>query len=59
MQWAESLFRELDYRREAANGVRFKALYGTLEVLPQSSFTDAKGCSTPARNTHMQGCMLV
>lgn len=32
MQWAESLFRELDYRKEAANGIRFKELYGDLEV---------------------------
>ncbi len=24
-EWAGSLFRELDYRREAANGTRFKA----------------------------------
>ncbi len=31
-QWAESLFRELDYRKEAANGIRFKELYGNLEV---------------------------
>lgn len=32
MQWAESLFKELDYRREARNGIRFKELYGDLEV---------------------------
>lgn len=32
MQWAESLFKELDYRKEAANGIRFKELYGSLEV---------------------------
>ena len=25
-EWASSLFRELDYRREAANGTRFKVL---------------------------------
>jgi aarF domain-containing kinase len=31
-EWASSLFRELDYRHEAANGVRFKELYGHLEV---------------------------
>lgn len=30
-EWACSLFRELDYRREAANGTRFKALYGRLD----------------------------
>ena len=32
LQWAESLFRELDYRREARNGIRFRELYGDLEV---------------------------
>ena len=31
-EWASSLFRELDYVREAKNGVRFKKLYGDLEV---------------------------
>lgn len=31
-EWASSLFRELDYVREAQNGVRFKKLYGDLEV---------------------------
>ena len=31
-EWATSLFRELDYVREANNGVRFKKLYGDLEV---------------------------
>lgn len=31
-EWATSLFRELDYVREARNGVRFKKLYGELEV---------------------------
>lgn len=31
-EWASSLFRELDYRHEAANGVRFRELYGHLEV---------------------------
>ncbi|CAK0758203.1 hypothetical protein CVIRNUC_002602 [Coccomyxa viridis] len=30
-EWAESLFRELDYRREARNGIRFRELYGDLE----------------------------
>ncbi|CAL8466667.1 g6203 [Coccomyxa elongata] len=30
-EWAESLFKELDYRKEAANGIRFKELYGDLE----------------------------
>ena len=31
-EWASSLFRELDYRNEAANGVRFKELYDHMEV---------------------------
>lgn len=30
-EWATSLFHELDYVREAQNGVRFKKLYGELE----------------------------
>ena len=30
-EWAGSLFRELDYRQEADNGARFKALYGALD----------------------------
>jgi aarF domain-containing kinase len=29
-EWAASLFRELDYRREAANGARFGELYGAM-----------------------------
>ncbi len=33
-QWASSLFRELDYTKEAANGVRFRELYSRLEVGP-------------------------
>ena len=32
VQWAGSLFRELDYTKEAANGVRFRELYSRLEV---------------------------
>ena len=31
-EWASSLFRELDYQREAANGKQFADLYGQLEV---------------------------
>lgn len=31
-EWTASLFRELDYRNEAANGIRFKELYGHMEV---------------------------
>lgn len=30
-EWATSLFRELDYNREAQNGMRFKQLFGDLE----------------------------
>lgn len=37
-QWAGSLFRELDYTKEAANGVRFRELYSRLEVAPLTSF---------------------
>ena len=35
-EWAASLFRELDYRREARNGTKFKQLYARLEVRPLS-----------------------
>ena len=31
-EWAGSLFRELDYRKEAANGTKFKELYSHLDV---------------------------
>ena len=31
-EWATSLFRELDYKREARNGKRFKELFGTMQV---------------------------
>lgn len=31
-EWAGSLFRELDYRREARNGAKFKELYSHLQV---------------------------
>jgi aarF domain-containing kinase len=30
-EWAASLFKELDYRQEAQNGIRFKDLYSHLE----------------------------
>ena len=36
-EWATSLFRELDYVREAQNGMRFKQLFGDLEVSQQLS----------------------
>ena len=31
-EWAGSLFRELDYQEEGANGLRFKSIYGDMEV---------------------------
>lgn len=36
-EWASSLFREMDYRREANNGLKFRELYGDLPdvVVPQ------------------------
>ena len=37
-QYAESLFKELDYRKEAENGRRFRELYGDLEVIPTVGF---------------------
>ncbi|XP_072993478.1 uncharacterized aarF domain-containing protein kinase At1g71810, chloroplastic isoform X2 [Typha latifolia] len=30
-EWASSLFREMDYRAEARNGLRFRELYGSLK----------------------------
>ncbi|CAA2960282.1 uncharacterized aarF domain-containing kinase At1g71810, chloroplastic isoform X1 [Olea europaea subsp. europaea] len=30
-EWASSLFREMDYKREAKNGVKFKQLYGGIQ----------------------------
>lgn len=33
-EWATSLFRELDYQREARNGARFRELYGDMPVPP-------------------------
>lgn len=30
-EWAASLFKELDYRQEAENGIKFKELYGHLD----------------------------
>ncbi|KAK4740897.1 hypothetical protein SAY87_024485 [Trapa incisa] len=29
-EWASSLFREMDYRKEADNGIKFRKLYGSL-----------------------------
>ncbi|POO00293.1 Tyrosine-protein kinase [Trema orientale] len=36
-EWASSLFREMDYRQEAQNGVKFRQLYGSLPdvVVPE------------------------
>ncbi|XP_038899642.1 uncharacterized aarF domain-containing protein kinase At1g71810, chloroplastic [Benincasa hispida] len=36
-EWATSLFKEMDYRREAKNGRKFRQLYGSLQdvVVPQ------------------------
>lgn len=31
-EWASSLFRELDYQREARNGGRFRELYGEMQA---------------------------
>ena len=45
-EWATSLFHELDYVREAQNGVRFKKLYGELEVMSYSEFS---GCQALGR----------
>ncbi|KAL8144329.1 hypothetical protein V2J09_017361 [Rumex salicifolius] len=30
-EWASSLFREMDYRKEAENGLKFRELYGNLQ----------------------------
>uniref|UniRef100_A0A1D1ZD80 Putative aarF domain-containing protein kinase At1g71810, chloroplastic n=1 Tax=Anthurium amnicola TaxID=1678845 RepID=A0A1D1ZD80_9ARAE len=30
-EWASSLFREMDYREEARNGLKFRKLYGSLQ----------------------------
>ncbi|XP_044511324.1 uncharacterized aarF domain-containing protein kinase At1g71810, chloroplastic isoform X2 [Mangifera indica] len=36
-EWASSLFRELDYKKEARNGLRFRQLYGDIQdvLVPQ------------------------
>ncbi|XP_023536281.1 uncharacterized aarF domain-containing protein kinase At1g71810, chloroplastic [Cucurbita pepo subsp. pepo] len=36
-EWATSLFKEMDYRREAKNGLKFRELYGNLQdvLVPQ------------------------
>ena len=41
LQWAGSLFRELDYTKEAANGARFRELYSRLEVRSPGPFHPA------------------
>ena len=52
-EWAASLFRELDYRREARNGTKFKQLYARLEVrktgwLHTSPFASRRWCYAAA-----------
>ncbi|KNA23827.1 hypothetical protein SOVF_019720 [Spinacia oleracea] len=40
-EWASSLFREMDYRKEARNGIKFKELYGCLpDVVVPQMYTD-------------------
>lgn len=36
-EWASSLFREMDYKQEARNGVKFRQLYGSIQdvVVPE------------------------
>ncbi|XP_016471461.2 putative aarF domain-containing protein kinase At1g71810, chloroplastic isoform X1 [Nicotiana tabacum] len=36
-EWASSLFREMDYKQEARNGVKFRQLYGAIQdvVVPE------------------------
>ncbi|KAM3361306.1 putative aarF domain-containing protein kinase, chloroplastic [Capsicum galapagoense] len=36
-EWASSLFREMDYKREARNGIKFRQLYGAIQdvVVPE------------------------
>ncbi|XP_019238421.1 PREDICTED: uncharacterized aarF domain-containing protein kinase At1g71810, chloroplastic isoform X2 [Nicotiana attenuata] len=36
-EWASSLFREMDYKQEAQNGVKFRQLYGVIQdvVVPE------------------------
>ncbi|GAA0150420.1 hypothetical protein LIER_43097 [Lithospermum erythrorhizon] len=36
-EWASSLFREMDYKREASNGAKFRQLYGNIKdvVVPE------------------------
>ncbi|XP_070028303.1 uncharacterized aarF domain-containing protein kinase At1g71810, chloroplastic isoform X2 [Nicotiana sylvestris] len=36
-EWASSLFREMDYKQEARNGVKFRQLYGVIQdvVVPE------------------------
>lgn len=46
-EWASSLFRELDYRHEAANGTRFRELYGHLEVRVRRRAEGCLGATLP------------
>ena len=47
-EWATSLFRELDYTREARNGIRFRELYRHLEAWP------TQGLGLVARVWHLE-----
>ena len=59
LQWAESLYKELDYRREARNGIRFRELYGDLEVqLPGSAYC-ADHPSSSLHVLHTGLCMFI
>lgn len=50
--WAASLFTELDYRQEAANGIRFKELYGQMEV------SGGCGCRVAAMGMRVCGARM-
>ena len=43
-EWATSLFRELDYRREARNGARFSKLYRHMQAGLRGSHGSAATC---------------
>ena len=56
-EWATSLFHELDYVREAQNGVRFKKLYGELEVMSYSEFQVVRHLADV--HLHLNRCQLL
>ncbi|KAL0366455.1 UNVERIFIED_CONTAM: putative aarF domain-containing protein kinase, chloroplastic [Sesamum radiatum] len=44
-EWASSLFREMDYKREADNGVKFRQLYGSIQdVVVPEMYVDQTTC---------------